>query len=553
MSARLGATPTADVLDIEDAVKQVLAGRIRVPEFQRPLRWGQTDALRLFDSIVKGYPIGSLLLWQRAAHADTLRVGALTIDAPALQSAYWWVDGQQRVTTLANALTVGGAGDDRFALDLTLPDGEIVPHGSSRGVTIPLPVLFDLHQLLAWSRRNPEADEYFDLATDVAKRIRQYKIPVSIVESEDEEVLRDIFDRLNSYGKRLTRAEVFTALSPGGTRNEVDLIADHLATDLGFGRVDGNTIVQAMLARRGSDVMREIRGEFDSDRRVGSEFADEDVSAAYKGAERALELAVQFLQRDASVPHVGFLPYKYLLVVLARVFAHHYVLRERERELLRRWFWCAAAAGPSLYPGASTGTVRALAALVKPADLGATLSGLLAAVPRTKVEYPDVGEFRTNYGPGKIVACALWSLRPRSPETGDEFDRTELSEVLGESQTPRAAMVTMYSKRDVAQKWSDSAARWLICPGIDAADLLTLLSAGSILVDETERARVLASHAMTASADLLARGAFDEFASARTEEVDTLVHQFLDVQWAYGFEDTLPIDRYVVDDLIDED
>jgi hypothetical protein len=51
-----------------------------------------------------GYPIGSLLLWVRRRQAETLALGQLKIDAPAYEDSLWAVDGQQRITSLADAL-----------------------------------------------------------------------------------------------------------------------------------------------------------------------------------------------------------------------------------------------------------------------------------------------------------------------------------------------------------------------------------------------------------------------------------------------------------------
>lgn len=104
MSTGLDMRVSATTYDLEDLVTDAWEGRIRVPHFQRDFRWTLQDVIRLFDSIVKGYPVGSLLLWVREADAQRIRLGALDIDAPQVQQALWVVDGQQRITSLANAL-----------------------------------------------------------------------------------------------------------------------------------------------------------------------------------------------------------------------------------------------------------------------------------------------------------------------------------------------------------------------------------------------------------------------------------------------------------------
>jgi uncharacterized protein with ParB-like and HNH nuclease domain len=74
--------PNATTFFIEDLVEEVMTGGVRIPEFQRPFRWQWEDVKRLMDSIVRGYPIGNLLLWARPATEEKLKIGALQILAP---------------------------------------------------------------------------------------------------------------------------------------------------------------------------------------------------------------------------------------------------------------------------------------------------------------------------------------------------------------------------------------------------------------------------------------------------------------------------------------
>lgn len=68
--ARPFESPNATSYTIADLIELVLEGRLRIPRFQRGLRWQWEDARRLFDSIARGYPIGSLLFWARPAEAE---------------------------------------------------------------------------------------------------------------------------------------------------------------------------------------------------------------------------------------------------------------------------------------------------------------------------------------------------------------------------------------------------------------------------------------------------------------------------------------------------
>ncbi|MFY9806600.1 MAG: hypothetical protein WCC65_18625 [Pseudonocardiaceae bacterium] len=68
--------------------------------------------------------------------------------------------------------------------------------------------------------------------------MRQFSIPAYQVVQDDMLVLRDIFDRMNNYGKRLSRAEIFSALNAGRESDAehtltIAQIADHVDDQLG--------------------------------------------------------------------------------------------------------------------------------------------------------------------------------------------------------------------------------------------------------------------------------------------------------------------------------
>jgi len=131
--------PTAKTFSVVDLVAAALAGRLRIPEFQRPLRWQWKDVSRLFDSIVKGYPIGNLLLWTRPAPAAEIRLGALRIRAQGFQDGWWVVDGQQRLTRTGNGSARPGRPRSAWS-GPALPAREPVPVDMSGGeASLPTP------------------------------------------------------------------------------------------------------------------------------------------------------------------------------------------------------------------------------------------------------------------------------------------------------------------------------------------------------------------------------------------------------------------------------
>jgi len=519
MPAELSTTPTPATFRLDALVRLVKNGQMRVPHFQRDFRWTTSDVVDLFDSLLRGFPVGSVLLWSRPAYAGEVRVGALMVDAPDVQQALWVVDGQQRITSLVNALSLDAyEADERFRLDYVLAPADerkrIVAHQDARREpVVPLPTLFDLRRLLAWMQDHPEFSDQVEELNDVASRLRSFELPASVVSDPDPAVLQEIFDRTNSAGKRLKRAEVFSALhAPTEALADESLsfagIASTVEDLTAFGRVDDDTVLRVVLARRGPDVTRDVRYEF-LDGRRRSEFSSEGREDAYARGQDALLLAVRFLQNKTGVPHFSFLPYRYLLVTLARFFAHFPEPHPRNGELLARWYWRAALRGPEIFKGSATGAMRALCNQIAAGDESGSVQRLLTAVDRDHaLTSPSTRRFRANEAASKVLLCALWELGPLSIETGERLDTASLAAALEGHASASDVAVEVVPRRAVPVEWAMGAANRIIAVSEDLAVVRDLLR-GSLMLgtpDDRTTSEVLESLLVRGEAATALRG-----------------------------------------------
>ncbi|WP_199832027.1 GmrSD restriction endonuclease domain-containing protein [Streptomyces acidiscabies] len=570
MTSGLDDRPSATMFTVENLVNMAQSGEIRIPHFQRDFRWQRQDVVRLFDSIVRGYPVGSLLLWRRPAQAQLLKLGSLEIQVPAVSAARWVVDGQQRITSLASALIPEASRDPRFALAYNLREQEFVPTpAEEEPLIVPLPVLFNLTRVLRWVQKFPETLEYVDRANNITQTLRQFQIPAYEVTQNDVKVLQDIFDRMNNYGKRLSRAEIFSALFADDedikNRLTFDKIAEHLDEDLGFGTVDNDTILMAMLARRGPDVKREIRNEFGGEQggsrgnhlgRAIIDFPDETRDTAYRLGEAAMRRAIAFLQEEAGVPHVGMLPYRHLLVVLTRLFAHHPNPDSRSIRLLRRWFWRAAVVGPEVFKGSTTGAVRFLVFAVKPNDLNGSIQELLSLVDYPKTPPPDLRRFRSNEAATKIVLCSWWANMPRSLDDGNPFDREDLSDVLLDRPTALDAVRYIVPRTTIPHEYRLWAANRALVPAVEAnsASIEPLVTQRPLALSEAAWQAALASHLISSDmTHLITEGRTVDFLKARQVKLQSQLTSFLERMCEWNFENTPPLISLLIEDLAEED
>jgi hypothetical protein len=559
MTNRSISQPAARTYSVVDLVAAALEGRLRIPEFQRPLRWQWEDVRRLFDSIVKGYPIGNLLLWKRPAPAALIRLGGLRIEARQFDEGWWVVDGQQRLTSLANALSAEGARDERFTLAYDLHKQSFAHLGrEDEGHIVPLPVLFDLQRLIRWfTKDHPEAGDRLDEASRVTRAIREYQVPAYLVDQDDEAVLRDIFDRMNNYGKRLSRAEVFSALHPGkGSSVEpfshFQRIAESIHDERSFGLVDDDTVLQAVLARRGGNVTRDIRIEFSVERtREPRDFGAESEEAAYREGELALSRAVAFLQEDAGVPHFAFLPYRYLLVVLTRFFAHFPEPEPRNRTLLRRWFWRAALIGPGPFASSWTNAVRTLATRITANEEIGSIQRLLEAPIGRTLPRPNLTGFKTSTAASRIVLSALWSLKPRSLLTGQSYDRQQLAETIQPNATlADVAQRILRSEPENQRAW---AANRILVLDNELPEAVADLLIEPPLWRTGNESEFLVSHALDDELiQMLVQRDKIGFLEGRQQRIEEVVKDFIERMAETHLEDTPPLDSFDLDDMAEE-
>ncbi|MEV7801603.1 DUF262 domain-containing protein [Microbispora sp. NPDC088329] len=401
-------------------------GRLRIPSFQRSFRWGRDDVIKLFDSVLRGYPIGTLLLWQRPAAAARLEIGPLVVDAPEAADAYWVVDGQQRLTSLVGALAAPpDVVDPRFRIFYDLREDRFVSAGRRESVPehwLSVQAMLSGESVSTWRWNRPGlSDTDVRRCIEATRAIQDHEIPLTIVSGDDEQAVREMFDRLNTSGHRLTQVEIFDALNTVSDQMEPSGLAA-LSADIrgfGFGEVPDRILMQSVLATRHGRVDRDFRGEFHD---------DADRHEAFKNTEHALGIVVDFLREEAAIPHVRVLPYLLFLPVLARFVALFGPPEGRAGELLRRWVWRGSAVG--VPPRGNTAALRKNAAAVVDDPLKSA-DRLLQLLPPAGWD-PDLRAVRLAQPQAKLNLLAMLSDFPRvlaAPEDAQERKGTLIDPV----------------------------------------------------------------------------------------------------------------------------
>jgi len=536
----LAQRPEGVRLTVQELLERVRSGRIRIPAFQRPLRWGQNDHQLLLDSVLRGFPAGVFLFWRRSALPARIVLGPWSEEVPASPDAWWVVDGQQRITSLTGTLLhpdpLQPASPFAFYYDLGCEEFvHASPASAERPEWVPVNRLVDAADLGIWLGQSGLDVTRQRQAYDVGRRLREYEIVGYVVDSPDERALRSIFDRANTSGKRMMGKDVFQALH-AGLDGETPATFATLATELHnaerFGIVSDQWLHKAGLAIRGIDATQPLKGEL---REPGA------LKETFTVLLPVLRKAIALLRGVAEIPHFAVLPYGLPLAVLARFYHLFPMPKERSELLLSRWVWRGAVS--QAHRGESVPYVRRNYRALVAGDEEGSVQRLLALVPSVS-PVPDYHLELSPYKPAtaatRIELTALAALRPQGLVRADPLepelpvDINELFGSLKESPLPRWAPDGQPEARTIAAR--------LLHPRGDSGDK----SWTTILESASDDA--LESHGFDGEArHALRDGDWKAALEARARHVQNIVAAFVAQRARWGENDRPSLDYLAAD------
>jgi hypothetical protein len=402
---------------IRTLLDQFHANELVLPEIQREFVWKRRHILNLFDSLFRGMPIGSLLVWKAMTRVHQKpRAGQSKIGG-SLNSMYGYLlDGQQRLTALLRVRD----GDDDYPLLMYLwPDEEEDPEEEKQAFYWParwteddpwcIPVaevLNDNFKSLEYIERLKK-DEYFEPRhaqpvldmLDRLKRVLDYEVSIIEYESSSYEEAKELFIRFNSTGMRLRKTDLVLAdlalRVPGLASKRMRQATTKWQPQYRFTLPFLTQCLAAVHTRR-------LQWKRPHDIWDGSPKA---VSASWDKTEQALGAVIEFLTGTVRWDSASWLPSFNALIPLIAVCARRADLSLSDRELARKWLLLAGVHG--YFSGA---VYTELDRLLKRLDQKPTVRELWAASRRNlpKLRGQD---FETSRMSGAAMAMYVSMLR----------------------------------------------------------------------------------------------------------------------------------------------
>jgi hypothetical protein len=92
--------PKTDI-SVRELIDKVSHDELLLPEMQRRYVWPATRVRDLLDSLYRGYPSGTILVWETDQEIETKSLAVKATKAPTSSNRLLLLDGQQRITSLA--------------------------------------------------------------------------------------------------------------------------------------------------------------------------------------------------------------------------------------------------------------------------------------------------------------------------------------------------------------------------------------------------------------------------------------------------------------------
>lgn len=355
-----------EIVFVFELVRDIAAGKLRIPNFQRRYVWRRAQMLDLLDSIRRRYPIGSLLLWETDERLSSRpNIGPIQIPKAGEGVAAHVLDGHQRLSTLAGALM---APDDAVPIQDDLDPGRweiwfnaqtdqfehLRPGEQPKAWHFPLRKLMDTIAFLGECDRirrdgGEAADGYVRKVQELLRVFNEYKLPLVRIRNTELTQAVDIFARLNSKGQAMSADQMVSALMyrenvAGDPEFNLSIVIDDLLDLLdgyGFGDLDRNIVLRALLACLNEDIYRTDWTRLTDIKRGDLQ---QRLPGVVKPTMAAMERAAQFFNR-IGVYSDRLLPYAMQLVVLTGFFRDCERPTLEQEAFLRRWFWVSSYAG----------------------------------------------------------------------------------------------------------------------------------------------------------------------------------------------------------------
>ncbi len=365
---------------INTYLEELTSKNYQIPTFQRKVVWDRENVKKLWDSVYKFYPLGSILIWKTGIKLQNHRSigGHLISDGLSRDEYQYILDGQQRTTSLLTSLYGGklegrGDFDPTLYVDITVADkgetdnksykerflfwSEIDDRGgelrknTKRKKRFDKGLIFrliDVKQNFGEIERKLVNNGYSDYDHKYREQLRKIKevidnYRISFIELKGIKVAEvcQIFERINQEGRPLNIFDIVVAKTFRPEKEDKkgfylrDLIDRFKEETQGnFAKIDDLTYLQILSVL--------IRQKFPESKVINitdrylNEIKAKQIEDIWEESKTVLLKLFDFFENHLHLKGPGLIPYRYFYMTLATYFFKN---PNPDYEFIKKYFW----------------------------------------------------------------------------------------------------------------------------------------------------------------------------------------------------------------------
>jgi len=344
------AQPKPDTKKYVDLISDISHWIIKVPKFQREFVWSIEDTAKLLDSILKGYPIWTFILWETNERLNEIKdIWNLELPpTPAGMKVQYVLDGQQRITSLYAAYK-GAKIQKQWEKKITdyseiYVDLSADPEDEDNQIIVaekPEWAYLSLNEVLDFQNHLTDFMQKFD--SEQIKRInwysqafQTYDFSTILLRKDKIESAIEVFTRINTWGKKLTLFEIMSAKTFDEEKNfDMSKLFNQFIDEAKvnwYETISNSTILMLLWLMLSKNKECKSKVILQLDKNAIIENWDEAISC--------LKWAIDFFRSVYRIPVSSFLPYDSLLIPFA--YYYHYKKDDpigNDAKYLEEFFW----------------------------------------------------------------------------------------------------------------------------------------------------------------------------------------------------------------------
>ena len=340
--------PKPDSKKYTDLISEIKKGQIKIPKFQRDFVWSIDKTAKLLDSILKGYPIGTFILWETNERLNDIKnIGNLVLPpVPDDIKVQYVLDGQQRITSLYAAFlgaSIQKEGEKKITNygsifvdlegDIDNNDEQIIVSEEPESKNISLK---DLLNSKYSDLREKYSNDDIDKIQEYKETFTSYDFSTVVLRKEDIDSAIEVFTRINTGGQTLTLFEIMSAKTYDEEQNfDMQDRFQKLLKELEVSKYDtiSSTVilnVLGLILSKNKECKRKVVLQLDKQSII--DIWDDVISA--------LKESIDYFRSVYRIPVSTLLPYDALLVPFSYFFYYQKEKPKGEQiKFLQEFFW----------------------------------------------------------------------------------------------------------------------------------------------------------------------------------------------------------------------